>query len=52
MLEAVTLRGAGEQFDMEKLETLGDSFLKYSMTLGEFILFPDFFSIYRIKVTY
>ena len=43
MLEAVTLRGAGEQFDMEKLETLGDSFLKYSMTLGEFILFPDFF---------
>ena len=40
MLEAVTLRGAGEMFDMEKLETLGDSFLKYSMTLGEFILFP------------
>ena len=45
MLEAVTLRGAGEQFDMEKLETLGDSFLKYSMTLGEFKLFPDFLSL-------
>ena len=43
MLEAVTLRGAGELFDMEKLETLGDSFLKYSMTVGEFKLFPDFF---------
>ena len=41
MLEAVTLRGAGELFDMEKLETLGDSFLKYSMTLGEFILLPE-----------
>ena len=42
VFEAVTLRGSGELFDMEKLETLGDSFLKYSMTLGEFKLFPDF----------
>ena len=39
MLEALTLHGAGELFDMEKLETLGDSFLKYSMTLCEFKLF-------------
>ena len=46
MLEAVTLRGAGELFDMEKLETLGDSFLKYSMTLGESILYL------KIKVKY
>ena len=36
ILEAVTLRGAGEIFDMEKLETLGDSFLKYSMSLALF----------------
>ena len=49
MLEAVTLRGAGEMFDMEKLETLGDSFLKYSMTLGEFKLFPDFFLFLKLK---
>ena len=45
MLEAVTLRGAGELFDMEKLETLGDSFLKYSMTLGEFILSSEKISL-------
>ena len=36
ILEAVTLKGCGETFDMEKLETLGDSFLKYSMTLSLF----------------
>ena len=37
ILEAVTLKGAGETFDMEKLETLGDSFLKYSITLSLFV---------------
>jgi len=36
MLEALTLHGAGELFDMEKLETLGGSFLRYSMTLALF----------------
>ena len=36
ILNSVTLKGAGEVFDMENLEFLGDSFLKYSMTLALF----------------
>ena len=36
ILEAVTLKGAGEAFNMEQLEILGDSFLKYFVSLGLF----------------
>ena len=42
ILNAVTLKGAGEKlpdnsdFDMERLEILGDSFLKFFVTLGLF----------------
>ena len=34
MIKAFTLRGAGEVFDMEKDEILGDSFLKFAMSIG------------------
>ena len=34
MMKAFTLRGAGEVFDMEKDEILGDSFLKFAMSIG------------------
>ena len=36
ILNSVTLKAAGEEFDMETLETLGDSFLKYFVTIGLF----------------
>jgi hypothetical protein len=36
ILKAVTLRGAGEVFDMEKLEVLGDSFLKFLVSIPLF----------------
>ncbi len=36
ILEALTLKGAGEGFDMERLEILGDGFLKYSVSLALF----------------
>ena len=36
LLNAFTLKGAGELFDMEQLEILGDSFLKYFVTIGLF----------------
>ena len=36
LLEALTLKGAGEAFNMERLEILGDAFLKYSVSLALF----------------
>ena len=36
MLQAFTLRGAGEIFDMEKAEILGDAFLKFAMSIALF----------------
>ena len=38
ILNSVTLKAAGEEFDMETLETLGDSFLKYFVTIGLFCI--------------
>ena len=35
--EAFTLTGAGEQFDLERFEILGDAFLKFSVSLSLFL---------------
>jgi endoribonuclease Dicer len=46
ILEAVTLRGAGEVFDMEKLEVLGDSFLKFIVSIALFANKVNYFTTF------
>ena len=33
LVQALTLSAAGDRWDMERMETLGDAFLKYSTTI-------------------
>ena len=33
MLQALTMAAAGDRWDMERIEILGDAFLKYSATI-------------------
>ena len=40
ILNALTLRGANDNFDIERLEVLGDSFLKYAVAEYLFLKFP------------
>ena len=41
VLEALVPRLCGEDFSLERLETLGDAFLKYAATLFLFSSFPQ-----------
>ncbi|KAI3386226.1 hypothetical protein SNEBB_000633 [Seison nebaliae] len=40
LLQALTLRSAGDAFDLERVELLGDSFLKFSSAIYLFLKFP------------
>lgn len=42
LLQALTAKGAGDEIDLERLEIIGDSFLKYSMSIKSYIKYPDF----------
>lgn len=41
MLQALTAQTAADVLNFERLETLGDSFLKYAVSLALFLKFPD-----------
>lgn len=41
LLEAITLRGCGEELNLERLEAMGDSVLKFVVSSELFSLFPD-----------
>ncbi|KAG0726692.1 Endoribonuclease Dicer [Chionoecetes opilio] len=40
IVNALTLKGANDNFDLERLEVLGDAFLKYAVTEYLFLRFP------------
>ncbi|XP_054712281.1 endoribonuclease Dicer-like isoform X2 [Uloborus diversus] len=42
ILKALTTKSAGDEFDLERLEMIGDSFLKYVMSIKTYIQFPTF----------
>lgn len=48
LLQALTTKSAGDSVDLERLETLGDSFLKFSTTI---FLFCDRFSAHEGRLT-
>lgn len=41
LLQALTLSNAADGFDLERLETVGDSFLKHSITVYLFFTYPN-----------
>lgn len=41
ILQALTLSNAGDGFDLERLETVGDSFLKQAITVYLFFTYPN-----------
>lgn len=41
LLQALTLSNAGDGFDLERLETVGDSFLKQAITVYLFFAYPN-----------
>ncbi|KAL5107030.1 Endoribonuclease Dcr-1 [Taenia crassiceps] len=41
ILQSLTLLGAGDFINMERLETIGDSFLKFAVTMDLFLRYPD-----------
>ena len=49
LLQALTLASAGDGFDLERLETVGDSFLKQAVTVFLFFTYPN---IHEGKLSY
>ncbi|CDI97094.1 dicer 1 [Echinococcus multilocularis] len=41
ILQSLTLLGAGDFINMERLETIGDSFLKFAVTMDLFLRYPE-----------
>lgn len=41
ILQSLTLLAAGDFINMERLETIGDSFLKFAVTTHLFFKYPD-----------
>lgn len=42
LLQALTAKSAGDEFDLERLEMIGDSFLKYTMSVKTYIKYKNF----------
>uniref|UniRef100_A0A061QLI9 Putative dicer-2 n=1 Tax=Cupiennius salei TaxID=6928 RepID=A0A061QLI9_CUPSA len=42
LLQALTAKSAGDEFDLERLEMIGDSFLKYVVSVKTYIKYPNF----------
>ncbi|GBO39829.1 Endoribonuclease Dcr-1, partial [Araneus ventricosus] len=42
LLQALTAKSAGDEFDLERLEIIGDSFLKFSMSIKTYIKYRNF----------
>ncbi|KAG8181475.1 hypothetical protein JTE90_016563 [Oedothorax gibbosus] len=42
LLQALTAKSAGDEFNLERLEMIGDSFLKYVMSVKTYIKYTDF----------
>lgn len=42
ILQALTSKSAGDDFDLERLEMIGDSFLKYVISVKTYIKYPTF----------
>ncbi|CAL1295864.1 unnamed protein product [Larinioides sclopetarius] len=42
LLQALTAKSAGDEFNLERLEIIGDSFLKYAMSIKTYIKYPNF----------
>lgn len=42
LLQALTSKSAGDEFDLERLEMIGDSFLKYVMSVKTFMKYDKF----------
>ncbi|KFM82755.1 Endoribonuclease Dcr-1, partial [Stegodyphus mimosarum] len=42
ILQALTSKGAGDEFDLERLEMIGDSFLKYVMSVNTYYKYSNF----------
>ncbi|XP_055947706.1 endoribonuclease Dicer-like [Argiope bruennichi] len=42
LLQALTTKSAGDEFDLERFEIIGDSFLKYSMSVKTYIKYSNF----------
>lgn len=42
LLQAMTAKSAGDEFDLERLEMIGDSFLKFAMSVKTYIAYPAF----------
>ncbi|GIY47029.1 endoribonuclease Dcr-1 [Caerostris darwini] len=42
ILQALTAKSAGDEFNLERLEIIGDSFLKYAMSFKTYIKYPFF----------
>jgi len=49
LLQALTLSNAADGFDLERLETVGDSFLKQAITVYLFFAYPD---VHEGKLSY
>lgn len=49
ILQALTLSNAADGFDLERLETVGDSFLKQAITVYLFFAYPD---VHEGKLSY
>ena len=41
ILQSLTLLAAGDFINMERLETIGDSFLKFAVTVDLYLRYPD-----------
>ncbi|XP_071041573.1 endoribonuclease Dicer isoform X2 [Parasteatoda tepidariorum] len=42
LLQALTTKSAGDEFDLERLEMIGDSFLKYVMSIKAYMKYQNF----------
>lgn len=42
ILQALTAKSANDEFDLERLEMIGDSFLKYVISVKTYIKYPNF----------